>query len=213
MDNKEENKAIFNSHLITYKDIHKDKEAVIMATGNSIKNYIPVIGEDKVFLGLNKIYYYPDLLNISKYYFFGSGYEIEFEHKINVDLISDKIQKFASVYRDGNVTSLGNIYPENAQKINAIPFECGLINFTDNISDYKMLGHSIVFPALQFLLYTGVKKISIVGCDISGFQSDEQQLFEWWNKFREWVKIAYPNVEIVCVNPIGLKGMFKDVYQ
>ena len=215
MNNIEEDKSIFNKKLHIFKDINKDKDAVLMCTGNSVKKYVPIMGDNVVYAGVNRIYDYPDLTNLLDYYFFGSHYEIDSKHKENIDLINPKIQKFASTYRDGQITNLGNITPESAGKINALTFECGLINFTNDIANFKMLGHSIVFPALQFLLYTGVKKIYLVGSDISGFydKKNEEHLLEWWTKFKVWVEDVYPNVEIVCVNPIGLNGMFKEINQ
>ena len=203
-------KSKYNTSLEVYKNLHDGKEAVVLCTGQSLNNYKPITGD--IVVGVNRIYNYPELLKSLDYYFFGSGYETDSAHKININSIDERIQKFASAYRDGASTGYGNITPEHATAINAIPFECGLINFTNNISEYKILGHSIIFPAMQFLLYTGVKKIYVVGCDIVGFydSGNENHLKEWWDKFKAWVTEAYPKIEIVVVNPVGLKGMFID---
>lgn len=77
---------------------------------------------------------------------------------------------------------------------------------------------SIAFPALQFLLWTGVKKIYIVGADITdGRRVGEsaatqdyarQNHLGRWKEFERWVAEAYPNVKIVPLNPVGLRGMF-----
>lgn len=77
---------------------------------------------------------------------------------------------------------------------------------------------SVAFPALQFLLWTGVKRIYIVGADITdGRRIGEerpsqnyvkQNHLQRWQEFEKWVAVTYPDVEIVPLNPIGLKGMF-----
>lgn len=81
---------------------------------------------------------------------------------------------------------------------------------------------SIVFPAMQFALYTGTKRIFIVGCDCSNagyFDGTSQNisyslapLANKWKKFKEYQELYYPDTEIISVNPVGLKGLFKDVY-
>lgn len=207
--------ATYNKHLEKFKDTHKDMEAVLMCTGDSINEYKPIIGENIITVGVNNIYKYPNLVKTLNYYFFGSGYELEPDRRTSIRNLDDKIIKMASSYRDGKPTGYGNILPENCKDINAIPFECGLVDFTNDIANDKMLGHSIVFPSLQFLLYTGVKKINIVGADIYGFYNtyNENHLYEWWAKFSEWFNKNYSNVEINIINPKKLKGMFNDVYQ
>ena len=33
-----------------------------------------------------------------------------------------------------------------------------------------------------------------------------------WNNFKQLNHTYYPDTEIIYINPIGLKGMFKDIY-
>jgi hypothetical protein len=33
-----------------------------------------------------------------------------------------------------------------------------------------------------------------------------------WNEFKKFASIYYPKTEIISINPIGLKGLFKDIY-
>ena len=81
---------------------------------------------------------------------------------------------------------------------------------------------------MQFLLYMGFSKIYLVGFDASGGgrwnhetaywrRSDyAQNVAQWprrWYFFRKWQKESYPNVKIINVNPVGLKGMMdEDIY-
>lgn len=89
---------------------------------------------------------------------------------------------------------------------------------------------------MQLALFMNPRKIYIVGCDVSGNhfatgnQTDEEAARqaklmenEWkrdydiiigrWKEIKAFAGVYYPETEIVSVNPIGLKGIFKDLYQ
>ena len=81
---------------------------------------------------------------------------------------------------------------------------------------------SIVHPALHFSMYTHPKRIFLVGCDNSNNGYIDPSLkqipmntnilkhgFELLKKHRDYY---YPDIDIISVNPIGLKGLFTDVY-
>ena len=88
------------------------------------------------------------------------------------------------------------------------------------IGDWK----GCVFSALQFALYTNPKEIYLVGCDCSDqghFHTERIEVensstlsyqYTSWQFFQEYVSRYFPHTEIISVNPVGLKGMFKDVY-
>lgn len=81
---------------------------------------------------------------------------------------------------------------------------------------------TVVHSALSFLLYTHPRRIYLVGCDTSNtgyFDDKVAQMpmdlaklkagYEKMKLLRDW---RYPDVEIVSINPIGLKGLFRDIY-
>lgn len=80
--------------------------------------------------------------------------------------------------------------------------------------------YSIAFAALKFTLWTYPQKIYLVGLDTAqvGNFFDGPSTYNWkkmiegYKKFKNFAKIYYPETEIISVNPIGLKGIFKDVY-
>ncbi len=136
--------------------------------------------------------------------------------------------KFASSYENG-ISHLdinrGNISPEDAYKIGAIPFENNAFRpsngmatgyFSEDISKYAMLAHSIVFPALQFILYTGISKLYIVGCDggwtLGPIQSGDKVLINLWREFKCFAESYYKDVDIISINPVSLKGWFEDEF-
>lgn len=90
--------------------------------------------------------------------------------------------------------------------------------------------------AMQFALYLNPSVLYIVGCDMSGGhfsnknqsdlekkQEDDAQEKYWkeeydkkieqWKKMKEFAHTYYPDTRIVSVNPVGLKGLFEDMYQ
>lgn len=205
------NEAVFNEHLKKFDGIHKNESAILFATGPSL-NFFKKFDKYKnlIKFGVNKIYNY-EYINDLDYYFFGSHYYIEEEHKNKVDNLSKKLNKFSSVYRNGLETGHGNINKIDSDKLNCFHFECGLENFTKNPSQEKLLGHSIVFPAIQMILYMGITEIYLVGCDIVGH--DENHLLNWWNEFKIWKEKEYKSIKIFVINPVGLKNMFIDYEQ
>ena len=66
------------------------------------------------------------------------------------------------------------------------------------------------FSALQWIMFTNPKKLYLVGCDCSGAYKDFH-LYSWV-KFKEFVSHNNPDLEIISVNPVSLKGFFKDIY-
>lgn len=79
-------------------------------------------------------------------------------------------------------------------------------------------------------------KVYIVGCDaiadghfiensnISEEQRNRQikdmemavagdNVISLWHQLKRFAQVFYPNTEIISINPVGLKGIFKDEYQ
>lgn len=101
-----------------------------------------------------------------------------------------------------------------------------LFDYAENLMSQPIICHgTVALTALQFLLWTNPQKIYLVGCDCSmqGHFNDKmgkQQMasagisvwLEGWKKIKEFANEYYPETEIILVNPVGLKGMFRDVY-
>lgn len=75
---------------------------------------------------------------------------------------------------------------------------------------------------MHFALYTNPDVIYLLGCDTTdnGYANknvlqvriDIDLMKAGYEKFREFRDVQYPNTRIVSVNPIGLRGIFEDVY-
>jgi hypothetical protein len=210
----------YNSQLKQFKNLHKGQSAIIFATGPTIKKYSTFEGSKEcIKIGLNRIYDYPTITEDLDYYYYGSHYYTDNSHKQKIDEICSEyphITSLASAFEEGRsheVIGRGNITPERAIELGSIPFENNLTTFTNDVSVYSTLGHSIVFPPLQHILYMGVSKIYLVGCDggfTQGNQSGDIELLHWWKEFSKFKEKYYSQVEIISINPVSLKGMFED---
>lgn len=81
---------------------------------------------------------------------------------------------------------------------------------------------STIFVAVQFALWLHPKRLYIVGCDcnLSGYCKAAETNFEQklalnelqggWLRLRDFARDFYPDVEIISINPVGLKGVFRD---
>ena len=79
----------------------------------------------------------------------------------------------------------------------------------------------LLFPAIHFALYTHPKRIFLVGCDTvpTGYfdgtkhngQMHNDIMLKGYRKLKEYISVFYPDIEIISINPVGLKGIFKDI--
>ena len=59
--------------------------------------------------------------------------------------------------------------------------------------------------ALHFALYSGFKKLIIVGCDCTAGAS---HLLPNWKYFKFFIENYYPDVQVELINPVRLIGLF-----
>lgn len=92
-----------------------------------------------------------------------------------------------------------------------------------DISCFPLADHgSVTHAALNFLLYTHPRRIYLIGCDTSNNGYYDKKLVQpnvdlaYLRKGYEILRAMrddyYPDVEIISVNPIGLRGLFRDMY-
>lgn len=86
---------------------------------------------------------------------------------------------------------------------------------------------SVAFAALHFALFTYPKKIYLVGCDTKRtgyfYNADKKSLGKkhmfnlrkmkiGYARIKMFAKQYFPDTEIISINPVGLKGLFRDIY-
>ena len=80
--------------------------------------------------------------------------------------------------------------------------------------------YSTIFVPIQFALWTNPRRLFLVGCDCSHgghfyttAQNNElciDKIYEGYLNLKKFAARYYPQTEIISVNPVGLKGLFKD---
>lgn len=92
---------------------------------------------------------------------------------------------------------------------------------------------NIALSAMQIVLFMRPSKIYLVGCDASSNghffnkSPDEPQMLkkemqqflsadqtiQKWLELKSFIGAFYPDIEVSSINPVGLKGIFQDIYQ
>lgn len=92
-----------------------------------------------------------------------------------------------------------------------------------DISLYPLFNYdTVAHCAFNFLLFTHPRRLFLIGCDCSSagsFDSNVAQpglnvsnVHAGYAKLKTLRDYTYPDVEIISVNPVGLRGMFRDMY-
>lgn len=213
--------------FLKYKNINEGKNAILLATGPSLKYYDNkikgiVLGVNSAFKFFNKL----DYLFLQD--FSGMG---KYINEVPI-CVPSTCKKFYGYIGLSSLSTNSLIPDEIARNHQAeryyLDTSFSPINENDNsfaldlsyepLKDYG----SIVFPAMQFLLYTRPKKIYLVGCDCSenhfdGTKIDNKygsmrHIVKGWTVLKDFMFHYYPDIEIISVNPVGLKGMFNEIY-
>lgn len=222
-------KEVHRETFRSYKNKYFGKDIAIFATGPSLNKYKSI--PNVICIGVNKACLC-DIINLD--YFFASDYTVTKSYLDNLKFYKNKkLQIFLGVFLEQaylfpelNIISImpeSKILALNAKKYYAQskypPYH---VNFNTEIDKtWVVEGGSVIFAAMQFALFTNPKRIYLVGCDCSTGYFDEKNpvikpnkdLVRSWKELKKFADIYYPETEIISVNPVGLKGLFKDMYQ
>lgn len=232
------NLSTFNLHQKTFprfKNINQGKDVVLLASGPTLKQYKPL--ENVINVGVNRSFQGTsekcDYIFIQDY----SGQTKSYIKELN-NYNRDTCVKFYGIASELN-PNMQFIPESEVIEANALRYRTDSIDFDNYYYDdvnfvYDVVsqplgdGRSIVFSAMQFILWTHPKRIYLVGCDCSlgGYFNNEKlnekekqnylntvEIIENWKKLKFFANRYYPDTEIISINPVGLKGIFKDIYQ
>ena len=200
--------ALHKKTFPQFRNINYGKDVVLCGTGPTFNNYSML--KNAVHIGLNIAYERKD---IALDYIFIQDTKYR---KIVDDVLEYKkgiCKKFFIWYFPVLRDYSDDVYRYVCENI----FNYD-IDFTP-LPDFT----SVAFAAASFALWTYPKRLFLVGCDCSkgyftenGFstadKSSASHLVNYWQRLRNFASWNYPQVEIISVNPVGLKGMFNDVY-
>lgn len=219
--------AISHTHRMTftkYKNCHAGQDVVLLGTGPSLNYFEPI--KNCVYVGVNKAASYKKVH--LDYIFFQ-----DYWHPHTKDILADIRElkgtvKFYGILQEE--VHVGWSIPESialrdqAERYYVISqWYFPPVHFTYDIAN-EPLGccGSVSYAALQFILWTNPRRIYLVGQDCSAGYFDHTESFfktasknnleKGWREMKQFIKLYYPDIEIISINPRGLHGMFKDMY-
>ena len=203
--------------FLEFKRCNTGRDVAIIATGPTMGYYEPI--DNAVHIGVNRAFK-NDKIKLDYYFITDFEHGDKWMEEIkNYDCIKFFGQYPAGMYRDRFQASEQMIVENNARRyFQGAPSE----DIHINIEYYPLMAYySVTFQALHFALYTNPKRIFLVGCDCSfaGHFDGEDQHFanplKWlqgYQKLSYFAQRFYPGTEIISINPVGLKSLFKDMY-
>ena len=205
-----------------YKGIHQGQDIVVVGAGPTLNAYTPIPGA--IHIGVNRTYLC-EKLTLDYLFVQDGGPIIEVPELTNYR--RGKCKRFFGVHPHSAVSPITETFAEANEAnryyfLNSDPLTTELPLPLDMAHQPLVSACSIAEPAFQFALWCRPRRIYIVGCDCSdsGYFAADQNLKQklavdgaklQWQRMADFAKRHYPEVEIISVNPVGLKGMFKDM--
>lgn len=219
-----------------YRNAFYGRDVVIVATGPTLKYYNPI--PNAIHIGVNFAYrrkefpldflFLTDYFNIRENNIYKNNPDdfVQGLKKIREKIFIGKLSR-RSIYEDYRDV------PADYELLNekCVPYKCdyyisGTVH--QDITTHGLMDFwSVVFSAMHFALFTNPKRIFIVGCDVSDYGHFYKEnvstrmkklsmylpvLKLGWLRVKKFAGQLYPNTEIVSINPVGLRALFKDVY-
>jgi lipopolysaccharide biosynthesis glycosyltransferase/GT2 family glycosyltransferase len=212
-----------------FKYANSGRDVVVAGAGPTLNYYTPINGA--VHIGVNRTFMFE---KIDLDYFFTLDYPNikPYLHKISV-YRPGKCQKFYGLFPELNNPL--HIPDSECYKTSFLRYYVNYSLYPHEEFFYDIENNplanfwSVTFQAIQFGLYTNPDKLYLVGCDFTfgsyfnkenhNLSSNDKQIQghvavngDGWNKLKKYVRIYYPETEIISINPVGLRGMFEDRY-
>lgn len=208
--------SIVNSQLSKYRAIHNGKDIFIVGGGPSLSKFKTRVNEDSIYIGINKAFL-DQKINFD-YLFVQDNWVEGFQEFINYR--KEECIKFLAIINVDNSNGIrqfdatkiqGTRYVLDGMHMGPIPYDISIQPFADL--------RGTVFSALQFAFYTEPKRIFLVGFDLgfgnyySKYAHSYDYQYDSWIKIKQHADLHYKEIEIISINPIGLKGLFKEIYE
>lgn len=213
------------------------KDVVVCGAGPTLQKYQPI--EGAIHIALNRAFLYD---KVQFDYVFAQDWDgIKMVQQELIDYKGNNCVKLLARNFSG-AKSIPESYAIKCKAKQFVTddylFHNGYLSKFVNDIDSRCIGGmpNVGMSSMQFALFLNPKRLYIVGCDMSGVhfvnknQTDKEKAAEkkeleenWknnmkpllakWEEFKVFTKTFYPETEIISVNPVGLKGMFTDLYQ
>lgn len=220
---------IVHKYFTRYRGCNIGKDVALIAGGPTVR-YFDHKKSKAIKCGVNGI---TALIDNLDYLFV----EDTFIHDKNLNneidhYVGNNCQKFYGILPQRRVSNLRRIHctdvikPINIYQANANVFllEDVVASKWATYLEVEAFGDFLgaALSALQFIVYTRPKRIFLVGNDCSCEQlaykskrpqvSDHSVKIKYYQSFKQFASSVCPEIEIISINPVGLKGIFRDVY-
>lgn len=210
-----------------YKNAFKGKEVVLVASGPTSSYYKPI--EGAIHVGVNNACL---LDNVELDYLFCQDFYMDEEKRQQiVNYRPGKCKKFFGRIPDNrmnackktkeasHVRRIPRYFVEEAEASEYYVYDLMQNRIAYDIEKEPMVADSVANVAFQFILHCHPAKIYLVGCDCSsGYFYESKVAFNnsimipKWKSLKEYADALYPDVEIASINPVGLAGVFNNIY-
>ena len=221
--------ALHHKVFPQFKNIYRNKSIVVCGAGPSLNYYTAL--ENCIHIGVNKVFQNPKL---------SLDYSFLTDYAVGKSYISqlmkyrpEHCKKFLGQLLEQNHPMFIPSKWETEDEVFRYWVGESTFNLNENFN-YDLTSqvlpcfYSVIFQAISFALWTNPQKIYLVGCDanfaghfdgspMASAEKNWQNIhhirnYDGWNKLKQFAKVYYPDTEIISINPVGLKGMFHDVY-
>lgn len=206
----------YNNIFQDYRGLYEGKDVFIVGCGPSEKYFNPTLDENRIYIGINRAF---------------RDNRFSFDYLFAQDQMEEGMGEFLS-YRDSCCTKFLAIIPHEdadfrisdcnsnmrkslryalaGKRMGSIPVDITVEPIADLCGT--------VFSAIQFALFTNPKHIYLIGFDCSEGNSFKKSSanydyqLEGWHRIKCFIDAHKRKDIIISINPIGLKGMFNDMY-
>ncbi len=200
-----------------YKNINEGKKVVLLGAGTTLNDFVPI--KDAVYIGVNRTFKY-DKVKLDYLFIQDNLFANNDQQKAN----KYDCKKFYGRHYIVPAPSVSDYEIAKAEQFyfidQHIPTD-KLALFSPDITARPLnTWSSIIFPALEFALWTNPAEIYLVGCDCTPtdhFDNTNSKIhvdnvLYGWQQMSKFIKNLYPHIKMHSINPLGLQGLFKDLY-
>lgn len=219
--------AVNTTAFTEYQNVHAGRDVVIVGSGPTLNKYIPI--ENAIHIGVNSVCTNKRIA--LDYYFTQDFGGDDCKIKYGNDIIDLSCKKFFGLLADIHLIGVMEPSQSFCMQANATRYyvdQSPSIYLLPDIRYRPLMDFcSVVFPALHFAFFTNPRRIFLIGCDASysGYFTQENQLdtvdqkrhylnimLVGFRRLKEFAQTWYPDTEIISINPVNLKGLFRDMY-
>lgn len=213
-----------------YKNKYQNKAVVLVGAGPTLNHFVPI--KNAVYVGLNRTFLF-ERINFD-YLFTIDKVGIDMYYKEFAEYKGNNCIKFIGDQNLGKNFQIPESYINKLENIKRYKTTAGFMGnkIALNLESEPLANFCTVsLQAMQFILYTNPAKVYIVGIDCNmtkaghffgasydnskrneNSQQNDDNSILYWKRLKNFAECYYPETEIISVNPVGLRGLFKDVY-